>query len=891
MKKLLLTILIIIGAFYLEADIVASVGDHKITYDQLWDTMQLFKDRYNLSLVNIRQLALDKLIDEQVLLSYAKERGISVDEDELDAYFIRELGNHSRFQTNGIFDYAKYREFKKTETGDKIIGEMKRDILVSKTETLIRNSLSVSDEILLQNFINDNIEIDLSYALVDVEKANVTADFTSEEAIDYFAANRKNYKTLPRVKFRFFIVFNEEFREDAETYYDHLNSMNDYTDQDSLEADPDSLRTAFIFREMQNNSRKKALEQLMLWKQDLMTDYTFIETPYLNQENQLGDLPREVIMTALELEKNEFSEPINIDSGYLILQLIDKQKPESAELSEVKDKVWQDYIEIKTNQLFADEFKRYFGNNIDDFIIPAAVVYKIEINKPKHFFSSQRDQYRETIKDLIMANANDEKNLENIIRDYRLKDYSNIIYLERFTNKDEVDQIIVSHLKNKQNSGFIETEDNTVFYKVNSYFPEYIPDYRDIEQDINDMIYINQLDTSTYQDYYDTHKSDFTTPDSLMLGGVFIRINADTLAVDPLKVNNFYQKNINSFYREYSVEFDYIYTEKYPYAQRIKYYLDRDVDIELLRLCFGEEYDLPRNTMINLKDLPSELQNTIKNLPVEGTSNILNLNSGYLVIRKLREFQAGLRKFSEVEQEIAYKFKYEEADSVAFYRAKTVFDSTRYYSQSKKFASEDELFKTSFLPADSEFEILGDIGEYRKDLLRIWTNEKLSNIVKLPEGYAVVYLLGRSYSRQLDYQESLPRIKEVLAARNRYKTAKEYINNLKEQIQNGDDPESLLFFLGGWHQAENLPVSSQIFGQEFSHLIFSDIIKRDNGYYSPVINLSEDKLLFYRIDRITRITQQEFAAQKDSYRDELIDKKYREWLAQYKTKLDIKIRI
>jgi len=208
----------------------------------------------------------------------------------------------------------------------------------------------------------------------------------------------------------------------------------------------------------------------------------------------------------------------------------------------------------------------------------------------------------------------------------------------------------------------------------------------------------------------------------------------------------------------------------------------------------------------------------------------------------------GLREFEDVREEIEYEFQFEIADSIAKAHAKTIFDSTRYYSQCFKYKNLGKLFKTSYQEADHEYELLNYLGDNKQDLLRLWKNEKYSSIYYTEPGYAVVFQLNKRSSRQLDYEQSLPKIKEIFYAKNKLKSAKEYLNLHREKIIQGYDPDSLFFFLGGWNSSENLNLESNIFGPEYSSLILYDIVGKSEGYCSPVLTLAENTLFFYKID-------------------------------------------
>ncbi len=890
MRKIFI-LMILLGIVSLSASTVATVGSHKITYAMLSETMEEYNDRQDLSLSQIRKLALNKLIEEQLLLIYAKQENITIDDDELDAFFIKELGSHSKFITNALFDYNKYADFKGTDTGRKILEEMNHALLIAKTEDLVHRSLFISDEELLQNYIKENTRIDLSYAVIDVNKANVNEDFTSAAAMDYYKNHKRNFKADQKIRFEFFIIPFAEFQEEAELYYNNLFSTIAVSDSENVDVATDSLKTEFIIREINKRSFERAVEISSLWSNNQQIPYDIIATPLISSATVLGKLSHVVIETAIKTRKNEISQPVEIDIGYLVLHLLEIREPRISDLSEIKDKVWDEYVSYEKSERYSRDYRRYFIDNIDDFIISAAVVKKIVINSPWYIFSQQKEKYEKELKKILEENRHQDHELDNICRENNLEYYNQIIYLEKFKNDEVVDSKIAALINKGNNFGFIKEEKRTYFYNVTTLFPEFIPNFKDIESDIHDLIYLDQLQNSDFTAYYEEHKKDFITPDSLQLSGGIFEINIDSVYVSPVKMHDFYTNNINSFYREAAVILDYFFTKDQDLALTALELLNNNTDLELVQYCFGNDINLPRNKEIYYTDFPTELRKNIEKQPARNYSDIIPYRNGYLIIYKIKNFPAGLRNFYDVEAEITYKFKYELADSIAYAKAQTLFDSTRYYSQSFEFTTKEQRFQTSFLPVNNEFEILGKLGDYRNDLLRIWKNEKFSRIIEIENGYTVIYLTKRVYSRKMEIDEALPKIKDMMAGKNRYKTAKKYAEHLRDLIKAGRDPDSLLYFQSGLHRAFDQDLESQIFGPDLSELIMNDISKREEGYYSPVINLSEEKLMFYLVNSIKKVSYTDFQRDKTRYRENILQYRYQLWLEQMKSRNEIKIRI
>ena len=224
---------------------------------------------------------------------------------------------------------------------------------------------------------------------------------------------------------------------------------------------------------------------------------------------------------------------------------------------------------------------------------------------------------------------------------------------------------------------------------------------------------------------------------------------------------------------------------------------------------------------------------------------------------------------------------------MAFSHAQVIFDSTTYISQLSNFVEESDIFRTEFQDAKEDFEFLGDISDYRTELLRMWKNEKYTGIIKLDDAYAVIFQLKINRSRQLTFGEALPQIIEIHNSNKRFEYAKAKVSEIKNKIADGTDPDSLLYYLGGWKTISDLSIKSKIPGVDFSEAIFEDILKHQEGYCSSVIPVNSEKFLFYKILQLDRPSKKDFYQEQELYEKKFLKKKFDKWKNKYEVKIGI----
>ena len=397
------------------------------------------------------------------------------------------------------------------------------------------------------------------------------------------------------------------------------------------------------------------------------------------------------------------------------------------------------------------------------------------------------------------------------------------------------------------------------------------------------------MDESDYQTFFEEHSKEFRAADSLQLGGAYFFIANDTIAIDSTMVYEYYRDNLDSFYLDKSVAFDYIAVDKRQTINRIRNYLLYDVDFDLLKYCYSNELEIANIQYHQQKDLPVIIEENLNVIDKGEISQPIEFENQWVILRKIDTKSEGVQNFEDVKDDIGAMLWENVAREIVYQNAKTAFDSTSYFSQIRSYADSSAVFKTEFQDIKEPFEILGDLSKYGQEFLRFWRNEKYSSIINLPDdkGYAVIYILRKKPSKAMTFDEALPQLKKIFTSRKSFDTAEAYVKGLRERILDGEDPNELLYFLGGWQQEENLDFNSKIFGKEWSRLILEDIASHEEGYFSPILSLSEKQLLFYQINRLKKIPRDQFLAEKDQFKQELLDKRYQQWLNQFRNTIGV----
>lgn len=890
MKKILVILAFLILTIGLIAETVATVGQSSITSEQLYSEIKNYNESDSLSFLEIKKIALDKLIDNQLLLNYAAQNSIKVDNLELESYFIQQLGDMPRFRTNGEFDYYKFGKFKNTETGQDILAQMKHELLINKTKALVMKKFELPDEKLLEEFIMDNTEISLNYAILDINDIAVPNYVDVVGADRFYHQHQNRYRFEEKAKFSFYYFPFETYSKEAEIKAAALVEATMLADTTYTLAQMDSLSSSYVKSETKNITLNRTMETYRYLKSGKKLATEKFETPYMLADEHFGIFTNEIVRFGFALEEGELSEPVLMESGYIILILEDLIREEVEDISRVAPLVWDDYLVNFREKSLKGGLEEYFSKHFDEFVGKAAYVNLITV--PSHRFGIIPQKDEELIKQALENTDGRINELEEISEKYNLKNSKEIIYLEKYSNDNSLNELVKQNILRLEYTGFIRYDDDLVYYSADTFFPEFIPAMNKIKEELVKKSIVSTIDTTGFFNFYKERSTDFNSPDSLKLGGAFVTINPDSVNLTEEQIIEYYNKNLDDFNREKSVEYSCFYVNNLESLSLVTNYLLLGKSWQELQRVYndlgnGVELDFPREKIVAYDKLPQKIRTVLLKTEELEATHFMEYKEGWISLMKKRDYPSGSIDFYEAQYEIAALLKQELAEELAQLKARAIFDSTSLFGNVYKYASKDEVFTTDLQPADEPFPKIGELGNNKAELMRKWRNEKLNTIVKADSGYAVIFQLKRVSSKQQSFEEALPNIANIFSADEILESAKTYAENLQNQIKAGANADSLLFYLGGWYRADDLTLESRVFGKDLSRLILEDITHRDVGYYSNIIRIRENHLMFYYINHLRKIPRSEFYKNKTAYRKKNIERKFNNWLSVQKENSEI----
>jgi peptidyl-prolyl cis-trans isomerase D len=387
--KLLLGIIIVVFVFYFgttggkqQAETVATIDGKAIAYadvaKEYQNLINFYRQRFGAALndealkqLNLREAALDNLIQQAIIMQKAREMRLTVSAEEVRASILA----MPAFQRGGSFDEKIYQQalrFNKLTPEDFELSQ-KNNLILSRFMSLIQDGVKVSDEDVYDLYRFQNEKVNLQFVLVSpgAFRARITP---KEEDLDaYLKEHGASFRIPERIQAKYMLFRGEDFAAAVKVTDEEI------TDYYSRQAD--QFKTAGGKRPALSDVRMKIAAEIRqvggmqvaaeaakkardtIYQDEDFDGYalknrlTIYTTVSFSADNPPGGLNRigDSIQTLFPLNQNEISRVLSDQKGYYLFKVTAKQTATTPPLKDVRAQVENKWIDQEADRLAKQE--------------------------------------------------------------------------------------------------------------------------------------------------------------------------------------------------------------------------------------------------------------------------------------------------------------------------------------------------------------------------------------------------------------------------------------------------------------------------------------------------------------------------------------------------------
>lgn len=377
-----------------EQEMVSLVNNQKITRRQYNETyenlLKLSRNTYKRDLSEeeigqLRQRAMDDLIDRTLLLQEAGRWGLMVSLDEIK----REIANTPAFQREGIFNKELYlRQLTASNMSPSEFEKaMSASILITKLMEVLQDTAKLSDKELFDLYRLENEKVNLRFLRLSTSGFENKAGASPEEVKEYYKNNQESYRVPVRVKTRHLLFDPKLYGEKVEIKPEEIEKI--YRLNEDRFMQKERVRARHILMEVKGGQGDRAEEEARKRAEEIRgriekgEDFSQLakrfsqDTASASQGGDLGYFERGQMMKTFEevafsLQPGEVSPVVRTPRGFHIIKLEDVQEERPEPLEKVRGVIDEELRMERADELAKEEARRavsqiYRNGNLIDY--------------------------------------------------------------------------------------------------------------------------------------------------------------------------------------------------------------------------------------------------------------------------------------------------------------------------------------------------------------------------------------------------------------------------------------------------------------------------------------------------------------------------------------------
>lgn len=345
-------------------DAVAWVNDEPITFSSFEQSYRnvyaFYKQMYGdnltddvLKSLQLDQVALNQLTQRELLLQEAEKYQLRVSDEEL----VSTIQDIPQFQRNNRFAPDVYQQTlaRARLTPQEFEEQTEKGLLVDKLELLIKQTVRVSDQEVLEDYTAQNEKIEVEGLLVKAEAFAEQVEFSEEELETYYETHQETFTTPERIKVQYLHFDPQQIQEDVTPTEEEIRQ---YYEAHKEEFDKGKeVKARHILFRVPPDADEETLEQIRTKAQDVLNqikegaDFAEMAKEYSEdtasgqEGGDLGFFTKGMMVSEFEqaafaLEPEEISDLVKTQFGFHIIK-VDEFREETDPYQKAKPEIME----------------------------------------------------------------------------------------------------------------------------------------------------------------------------------------------------------------------------------------------------------------------------------------------------------------------------------------------------------------------------------------------------------------------------------------------------------------------------------------------------------------------------------------------------------------------
>ena len=339
---------------YVNGDLITGLEYDAVYREMLNSLQKQYKDYWNDNLIKvfqIKQRALDKLIDKRLISQEAASLGLKIADKEVEEAILA----YPAFQINGEFDEGRYRSLlslNRMKPNDFESG-IRLELLGGKINQFIKSFFPVTDMEALSYYTYQKEKINIAFISLNPEDFRKKIEIKEDEKEGYFKENKEKYRKPEKIKISYLTFNPSDFVSQVSV------TEREITDYYELNRDqyknPEQVKARHILLKVPNDASTPEDEKIKETASALLKrikegeDFISLAKEYSQDTSASnggdlgfftrGQMVKSFEQVAFSLKTGEVSEPVRTKFGWHLIRVDDKKSATVKALSDVRDKI------------------------------------------------------------------------------------------------------------------------------------------------------------------------------------------------------------------------------------------------------------------------------------------------------------------------------------------------------------------------------------------------------------------------------------------------------------------------------------------------------------------------------------------------------------------------